>query len=441
MSDARPAAFAVTGLSKEFRIPHEQVHTLKERVLHPLRRPGHERLRVLDDVDFHVEQGEFFGIIGRNGSGKSTLLKCLAGIYRADAGRILVNGRVSTFIELGVGFNMDLPARDNILINATMLGLSQREARSRIDSVLEFAELHDFVDLKLKNYSSGMLVRLAFSVMIQVDADILLIDEVLAVGDAAFQQKCYDEFGRLRREGRTVILVTHEMASVQRFCDRAMLLENGRVANIGEPEPVSSHYLRLNFSHDARAAEAARARAGVAAMQGEPSETGPTAAPSGRRVLTAAGGDEVRAGDAGAEIIGGWFVDADEQQVESLEAGRRVTFNLHVRFHEDARGPVFVFMLRNSVNERAIAATTEQQLPYESYRTGEEVVVRFGFHNVLAPDQYTVSALVARPGAVDAWMDNRERFMAVAVTSSGQSGALLEIPFDVSLRRDVVETA
>ena len=140
---------------------------------------------------------------------------------------MFVNGRMSTFIELGVGFNMELPARENVIINATMLGLSPREARRRLDRVLEFAELEEFADLRLKNYSSGMLVRLAFAVMIQVDADILLIDEVLAVGDAAFQQKCYDEFARLRREGRTMVLVTHDMAAVERFCDRALLLEQG----------------------------------------------------------------------------------------------------------------------------------------------------------------------------------------------------------------------
>ncbi len=230
-------------MDKTFRIPHEQVHTLKERALHPLRQPTYERLEALRGVTFDVRQGEFFGIVGRNGSGKSTLLKCLAGIYRSDAGTIKVAGRVSTFIELGVGFNMDLPARDNILINATMLGLTGREARARTDAVLEFAELENFVDLKLKNYSSGMLVRLAFSVMIQVDADVLLIDEVLAVGDASFQQKCFDEFARLRRERRTVVLVTHEMGAVERFCDRAMLLEKGEVIEVGESRPVGMRYL------------------------------------------------------------------------------------------------------------------------------------------------------------------------------------------------------
>ncbi|MEA2136964.1 MAG: type transport system ATP-binding protein, partial [Solirubrobacteraceae bacterium] len=218
----RPPAVFVDAVSKTFVLPHERVHTLKERALHPFRRSSHDTLHALRDVSLAVEPGEFFGIVGRNGSGKSTLLKCLAGIYATDAGRIYVNGRMSTFIELGVGFNPDLPARENVMINATMLGLTSREARRRFDRIIDFAELHDFVDLKLKNYSSGMLVRLAFSVMIQVDAEILLIDEVLAVGDAAFQQKCFEEFARIRRSGATVLLVTHDMGAVQRFCDRAM---------------------------------------------------------------------------------------------------------------------------------------------------------------------------------------------------------------------------
>src|SRR3954471_16497954 len=297
-SASAPPVIVVDGVSKRFRIPREQVHTLKERLVHPLRRPGYDHLQALHDISFDVRRGEFYGIVGRNGSGKSTLLKCMAGIYGTDQGRIFVDGRVSTFIELGVGFNMDLPARDNILINATMLGLGQREARRRTEAVLEFAELEEFVDLKLKNYSSGMLVRLAFSVMIQVDADVLLIDEVLAVGDASFQQKCYDEFARLRRENRTVVLVTHDMSSVERFCDRAMLLERGHVADIGDPKPVSMHYLQLNFSQDAREAEAAREIADPA-----------SAAQAAEKLLgvPGRGADELRAGDGGAEIINGWF--------------------------------------------------------------------------------------------------------------------------------------
>src|SRR3954453_8462239 len=251
-----PPAIQVETLSKSFHLPRERVHTLKERVLHPLRRTHYDSFDALRSVSFDVAPGEFFGVVGRNGSGKSTLLKCMAGIYATDAGRIFVRGRMSTFIELGVGFNPDLVARDNVMLNATMLGLSPREARQRVDSVVDFAELRDFTELKLKNYSSGMMVRLPFSVMIQVDADLLLIDEVLAVGDAAFQQKCFEEFERIKRSGTTVLLVTHDMGSVDRFCDRAMLLEHGAVAELGPPPHVGLRYLQLNFSPEARAAEA-----------------------------------------------------------------------------------------------------------------------------------------------------------------------------------------
>ena len=212
MPQNSPPPVVVDRVQKRFEIPREQVSTLKERALHPLRRSVTDTLHALRGVSFAVEPGEFFGIVGRNGSGKSTLLKCLAGIYSVDSGSIYINGRMSTFIELGVGFNPDLPARDNALLNATMLGLSPREARRRFDSVIDFAELGEFVEMKIKNYSSGMLVRLAFAVMIHVDAEILLIDEVLAVGDASFQQKCYDEFERIRDSGATVLFVTHDMS-------------------------------------------------------------------------------------------------------------------------------------------------------------------------------------------------------------------------------------
>src|SRR3954463_2544898 len=256
-------AVAGHGVSKTVRLPHEQVHTLKERAVHPFRRRTFEELRELVDVSVDIRKGEFFGIVGRNGSGKTTLMKCLAGIYRTDAGEIWLRGRMAPFIELGVGFNPDLTARDNVLINAIMLGLTPAQARERYDDIIAFAELEEFVDLKLKNYSSGMHVRLAFSVMVHVDADLLLIDEVLAVGDAAFQQKCYDALNRLHREGRTILLVTHDMEQVQRFCDRALLLDRGRLVAIGDPASVAAHYLELNFAPQTSSAEDVQAVMGA----------------------------------------------------------------------------------------------------------------------------------------------------------------------------------
>ena len=187
-------------------------------------------------------------------SGKSTLLKCLASIYRADAGTIRMAGRLAPFIELGVGFNMELTARENVVLNGVMMGLTKAETRRRLGSIIEFAELEEFVDLKLKNYSSGMLVRLAFSLMMHVDADVLLIDEVLAVGDAAFQQKCADAFHEMKAKGKTIVLVTHSMEIVGTYCDRAMLIDDGQVKLIGGPDEVGRQYLRLNFERDSSVA-------------------------------------------------------------------------------------------------------------------------------------------------------------------------------------------
>src|SRR4051812_12234857 len=210
-----PVVIEARGVSKTFRVPDQRIDSLKERVTHPFAQIHHRDLRALRDVSFDVRRGEFFGIVGRNGSGKSTLLKILASIYAADRGTIRMAGQVAPFIELGVGFNPELAARENILLNGVLMGLSRREAARRHDAVLDFAELRPFADLKLKNYSSGMMVRLAFAIMVQADADVMLIDEVLAVGDAAFAQKCMDVFHERRRAGRTVVLVTHDMASVQ----------------------------------------------------------------------------------------------------------------------------------------------------------------------------------------------------------------------------------
>ncbi len=239
------------GLSKTFRLPREKRTTLREHVLHPLQRTEYETQKALLDVSFEVRGGEFFGVIGRNGSGKSTLLKILAGIYRPDAGRVEVSGKLSPFIELGAGFNPELTGRDNLRINATLLGLSASEVEERFDTIVEFAELERFMDRKLKNYSSGMQVRLAYSIAIQVPFDILLVDEVLAVGDQNFQDKCFATFEAMRKGGKTVVLVTHDLASVHRFCERSLLLRDGVVEALGRPDKVIDTYLE---QEDIRAA-------------------------------------------------------------------------------------------------------------------------------------------------------------------------------------------
>jgi ABC-type polysaccharide/polyol phosphate transport system ATPase subunit len=237
-----PVAVSVQGVDKAFRMPHQRYSTLKERALHPFASRSFEVFEALRDVTFEVKQGEFFGIVGRNGSGKSTLLKCLAGIYGVDRGRVGVSGRVSPFIELGVGFNLELNARDNIRINGTLSGLTSSELDKKFERIFEFSELERFVDQKLKNYSSGMLVRLAYSIAIQIPFDVLLLDEVLAVGDESFQQKCFATFERFKEEGKTVVLVTHDLNLLSRFCDRVLLIENGVVRATGPTGDVIDVY-------------------------------------------------------------------------------------------------------------------------------------------------------------------------------------------------------
>jgi ABC-type polysaccharide/polyol phosphate transport system ATPase subunit/ABC-type polysaccharide/polyol phosphate export permease len=250
LTPQRLAPVRVRGVSKTFAIPRHRSWTLKERMRHPIASFSHDHLQALSDVSFEIRPGEFFAVIGRNGSGKSTLLRCIAGIHEPDAGVIDVDARLAPFIELGVGFHPQLAARDNVEVAGTLMGLRPAEARRRFPSVISFAELEDFVEMQLGNYSSGMQVRLAFSTSFQVDADLLLFDEVLAVGDELFRRKCMDTFERLIARGHTIVYVTHSLETVKKFADRVLLLDHGEVVALGEPDGVLEEYARRNREHE-----------------------------------------------------------------------------------------------------------------------------------------------------------------------------------------------
>jgi ABC-type polysaccharide/polyol phosphate transport system ATPase subunit len=243
VSDALPA-IRVENLSKRFRIRLDRSSSLKHRLTHWRSASRYRILEALHEVSFEVPTGQFIGIIGHNGSGKSTLLKILSRIYRPDDGRVAINGKVSPFLELGVGFNPELTARENVFLSGAILGLSRPELHRRFAEIIGFAELESFVDHKLKNFSSGMELRLAFALAIQAHAEVLLMDEVLAVGDAGFQQKCFDTFARYKKEGRTVVLVTHGLDAVNMYCDRALLLDHGRLAGDGPAPDITARYRR-----------------------------------------------------------------------------------------------------------------------------------------------------------------------------------------------------
>mgnify|MGYP000863396861 FL=1 len=241
------AIVEISELTKSFKIPLEASSGVKQQLINILKgRKGYRVFTPLKDISFTINEGDFFGIVGRNGSGKSTLLKTIAGIYAPNSGSVKVHGSLVPFIELGVGFNPELTGRENIFLNGALLGFSHEEMESMYSAIVEFAELEDFMEERLKNYSSGMQVRLAFSIAIRAHADILLLDEVLAVGDEAFQKKCYSYFDKLKREKRTVILVTHDMAAVERFCTKAAFIEDGHVKMIGKPYRIAAAYSRSN---------------------------------------------------------------------------------------------------------------------------------------------------------------------------------------------------
>ncbi len=239
-------AISVQGVSKSFVLPHEKTTSIKSGVVGLFRSKGKATTQsVLKNISFEVKKGEFFGIVGRNGSGKSTLLKIISQINVPDEGKVQVNGKLTPFIELGVGFNPELSGKENLYLNGALLGFNRDEITAMYKDIVEFAELEKFMDQKLKNYSSGMQVRLAFSIAIRADSDILVLDEVLAVGDEAFQRKCFEYFATLKKRKKTVILVTHAMESVQQFCDRAILIEKGKIIESGLPTKVSEHYSEL----------------------------------------------------------------------------------------------------------------------------------------------------------------------------------------------------
>ncbi len=412
----RPLAISVEGLTKSFRIPMHRIDSLKERALNIFSGSEYRELRALRGIDFEVFQGEFFGIVGRNGSGKSTLLKLLASIYRADAGRIRIAGRLAPFIELGVGFNVELTARENVVLNGVMMGLTPQQAQGRLDEVLEFAELTEFVDLKLKNYSSGMLVRLAFATMLQADADVLLIDEVLAVGDASFQQKCADAFRRMKNEGRTIVLVTHEMATVEAYCHRAMLINDGAIQAIGDPEEIANEYLKLNFADVT-----------------DPAPPDPDGGPSAPR----------GSGD-GVQLLDAWLEDEGGERVTNLEQGAPIRLRAEIEVTREATELGVGFILANAeglgIFQFGVPVETDE--PENLVAAGRRVRIAGELENPLAPGRYFVHCGVQRhvSGGQDVGLYTHNALDFVVFGSRGSRG-VLALPHEIEATLEPVEGA
>jgi ABC-2 type transport system ATP-binding protein len=394
IDQSAPLAIEARGLEKTFRIPTHKVDSFKERIVRPFSSRDYRELRALDGVSFEVRQGEFFGIVGRNGSGKSTLLKLLASIYRADAGTIRMAGRLAPFIELGVGFNLDLTARENVVLNGVMMGMTPSETRSRLDAVIEFAELEEFVDLKLKNYSSGMLVRLAFSVMMQADADVLLIDEVLAVGDASFQQKCADAFHEMKNEGKTIILVTHDVAAVETYCHRAMLISDGKIQHLGDPGEVGRKYLRVNF------------------------ESGETSAK-----VTLASDD--------LKLLGMWLERPDGERIGNVENDEEIRIRAEVEILREVPGVGAGFTLTNSdgIGVFQFGTNTDEDGP--PLPAGERVNFEIRIENMLTSGRYYVHAGLKRHPDPRATVLHVERALDFHVFGGAPSHGIVALPHTI----------
>jgi ABC-2 type transport system ATP-binding protein len=389
-------AIAVEDLHKSFRIPTQRVDSLKERAVRPFAARDYRELRALDGISFEIHQGEFFGIVGRNGSGKSTLLKLLASIYRADRGTIRMAGRLAPFIELGVGFNHELTARENVVLNGVMMGLTPGEMRRRLDAVIEFAELEEFAELKLKNYSSGMLVRLAFAVMMEADADVLLIDEVLAVGDASFQQKCADAFHEMKAAGKTIVLVTHEMATVEDYCHRAMLIADGRIQRIGDPGEVGRDYLRLNFEGGDASAK-----------------------------LTSST-DDLRL----REI---WLENAEGERIENVESGEDLLVKGEVEVLRDIPGAHIGFTLIEENGHGVFqygAGTPEDGAPLAA---GQRLVISTRIENLLTPGRYFFHFGAKRHPDPRAVVLHVERALGFHVFGGTPSHGVVQLPHRTEL--------
>jgi len=238
------------GVNKIFRLPHDKKYTLRQRFVSLLQKNIYEELYALRDMNLKVNEGEFLGIIGKNGAGKSTLLKIIAGVLEPTSGTVSVNGDIAPFLELGVGFQWELTVKDNIFFYGALLGMSRREIEEKYDWIIDFSGSERFIDAKLKNLSTGMQVRLGFSITVSVENPILLVDEVLAVGDIDFQQKCYNAFETFKKNGRTILFVSHDLNAVEKFCNRVVLLENGILTSEGQPSEVLQKYIRMVVPHN-----------------------------------------------------------------------------------------------------------------------------------------------------------------------------------------------
>lgn len=375
-------AISIDHVYKDFVLPHERKSSVKSVVTSVFKgatQHTKETQHALKNISFDVKKGEFFGIVGRNGSGKSTLLKIIAGIYQPTKGTVRVEGRLVPFIELGVGFNPELTGRENVYLNGALLGFDQHEVEAMYDDIVQFAELERFMDQRLKNYSSGMQVRLAFSMAVRARADILLIDEVLAVGDADFQRKCFDYFKKLKRDKKTVIFVSHDMDAVKEYCDRAVLIEDNKLERMGDPADIAAEYRHM-FTEVAE----------EEVVEASPAEQG----------LKRWGDGKVRY--VGAEVSPG-----------RVTTEKTIAISLRAQVNEDVEKPIFGFSIKGPAGEYLLGTNTRiNGLEAHDVRRGEEYEVTWKVPNIFANGQHFVNASVEHDDGITEcdWQEDATTF-------------------------------
>ncbi len=402
-SDTQENIVEIHKISKTFKLPHERHTSIKSALLNFYRKnKSYEEQRVLKDISFKIKKGEFFGIVGRNGSGKSTLLKLLAGIYMPGSGKIQVNGSLTPFIELGVGFNPELTGRENVFLNGALLGFNRKEMTAMYEDIVSFAELERFMDQKLKNYSSGMQVRLAFSIAIRANSDILLIDEVLAVGDAIFQKKCFNYFKELKRLKKTVILVSHDASILQEYCDRGVLLERGGIVSEGRISSVVKDYIDLlNDQEEKQGLDDTK--------------------------------EKMRWGTGDIKVLDIKTLDAATDKPRTVFTDDHKTIRVMVRYKSQGtyKDPVYGITITDGSGQRIFDSNTLwSKVASKTVHAAEIVSASWDVPNVFNPGDFKVSPAVANSQATTIydWWDEATIFK---VRKTLQSSALTSVPHSI----------
>ncbi len=394
---SRPA-IVLRGISKKYPIYDRPSHKLLE-MLSLRRRRLHREFWALSDIDLEVGSGTTLGVVGQNGSGKSTLLQILAGILRQTKGECRVNGVVSALLELGSGFNPEFTGRENVFMNGAIMGLTRGQMEDRLDRIIEFAEIGEFVEQPVKTYSSGMFMRLAFAVAIHVDPEILLVDEALAVGDLVFQHRCINRMRRLREEGKTIVFVTHDLQAITRFCDRAILLDQGVKLRDGSPEDVVQAYQALIFERERRAA-------------GDSPQTFAAATGEALPVIRTIPYIHHRFGEGGARVMGIILLSPAGEVLNETRSGQVVRLLVSVEFLRDTESPIIGFTIRDRLGVEITSSNTSyEDLPLPPASAGEIYTVAFRIETPhLRPGSYSISPAVSRGNiwqhTVEDWIDN-----------------------------------